>query len=322
MNVGSTWGGDHPARVGAVCRHECWPHPRSDKPHADRAVTVEESRTGIEQGQFLLHYQPKVDVSTGLISGVEALIRWQHPIHGLLWPVALMAAIEHSALVHEFTFNIMRMGLIDCAPWLRADQNRSLAVNVSARNLLDPHLPDTVQELLSAHDVPGRQLILEVTETAIMSDLDTVDVVLAKLRALGVQLSLDDFGTGYSSLTFLSRIPVDEVKVDRSFVSRMLTSSRDDVVVRGTISLAHGLQLRLVAEGVETRQEHDRLITLNCDRAQGYYYNRPIPLQALLQLPDRLPDERTGPKPPPHVPVPRAATETVPTGAIVGGLAM
>lgn len=280
-----------------------------DQPHADRLVTVEESRTGITKSEFLLHYQPKVDVTTGRVTGVEALIRWQHPTGGLLWPAAFMPAIEHSALVDEFTFNILRMGLRDCAGWLGRDRTRSLAVNLSARNLLNPNLPDAVRELLCTHGVPGSQLVLEVTETAIMSDLDTVDFVLGRLRSAGVQLSLDDFGTGYSSLTFLSRIPVDEVKIDRSFVSRMLTSSRDDVVVRGTISLAHGLGLRVVAEGVETPDEHRRLLALGCERAQGYYYSRPMPIHALHDLPDRLPVRARHQPPAEQIPSPRPATQ-------------
>ncbi len=281
----------------------------TDQPHADRLLTVAESRTALTSGQFLLHYQPKIDVSTGQVTGVEALIRWQHPTRGLLWPISFMSAIEHSALVDEFTLNILDMGLGDCAAWLSQDPTRTLAVNLSARNLLNPHLPHAVVELLRAHHIPGRQLILEVTETAIMSDLDTVDSVLAELRRGGVQLSLDDFGTGYSSLTFLSRIPVDEVKIDRSFISRMLTSSRDDVVVRGTISLAHGLGLRVVAEGVETQAEQFRLLTLGCERAQGYYYSRPIPIDMLQRLPSHLPKAPTRPVSSEQIPTPRAATQ-------------
>jgi diguanylate cyclase (GGDEF)-like protein len=260
-----------------------------DQPHADRLMAIEAARAGMAKGEFLLHYQPKVDLRSGQVKGVEALVRWQHPTRGLLAPMVFMPAIEHSALVHEFTLNVLRMGLRDCADWLAKDPARNLAVNLSARNLLDPNLPDSVLQLLSSHGVPSRQLILEVTETAIMSDLDTVDVVLAQLRATGVQMSLDDFGTGYSSLTFLSRIPVDEVKIDRSFISRMLDSIRDDVVVRGTISLARGLGLRVVAEGVETREEHLRLVALGCERAQGYYYSRPVGIADLHKLPDHLP---------------------------------
>ncbi len=261
-----------------------------DHGHADRLVTIEETRAGLTNGEFLLHYQPKVEVSTGRVKGVEALVRWQHPTRGFLSPVTFMPAIEHSALVHEFTLNILRMGLRDCAGWLAEDSTRSLAVNLSARNLLNPNLPAAVLELLGTYRVPSRQLVLEVTETAIMSDLDTVDLVLARLRANGVQMSLDDFGTGYSSLTFLSRIPVDEVKIDRSFISRMLSSIRDDVVVLGTISLARGLALRVVAEGVETIEEHRRLVALGCERAQGYYYSRPVPIDRLIELPDWLPE--------------------------------
>ncbi|MEP6695676.1 MAG: bifunctional diguanylate cyclase/phosphodiesterase [Pseudonocardiales bacterium] len=277
-----------------------------DQPYADRLATVDESRTGLANGEFVLYYQPKVDVRTGEIKGAEALIRWQHPTRGLLLPFTFMTAIEHSALVHEFTLEILRMGLRDCAHWLAQDPGRNLAVNLSARNLLDPSLPAAVLGLLKTYAVRSSQLVLEVTETAIMSDLDTVDTVLALLRAGGVQLSLDDFGTGFSSLTFLSRIPVDEVKIDRSFVSRMLNSSRDDVVVRGTISLARGLGLRVVAEGVETKQEHKRLVELGCERGQGYYYGRPMPFAALTELPALLPNGGRRRLPANAVPEPRS----------------
>jgi diguanylate cyclase (GGDEF)-like protein len=290
-----------------------------DQPHADRLVSVEESRAGIANGEFLLHYQPKVDVPTGRVMGVEALIRWQHPTRGFLAPDTFMPAIEHSVLVHEFTLNILRMGLRDCAGWLARDPARNLAVNLSARNLLNPNLPQAVLDLLEHYGVPSGQLVLEVTETAIMSDLDTVDAVLSRLRASGVQLSLDDFGTGYSSLTFLSRIPVDEVKIDRSFVSRMLTSNRDDLLVRGTISLAHELGLRVVAEGVETREEHLRLVALNCERGQGYYYSRPVPIDALHAMADRLPAAALHRPPAGTIPPPRdpAPSETGPDGRVV-----
>ncbi|PZS36894.1 MAG: bifunctional diguanylate cyclase/phosphodiesterase [Pseudonocardiales bacterium] len=283
-----------------------------DQPHADRLATVEESRAAMANGEFVLYYQPKVEVRTGEITGAEALIRWHHPTRGLLSPDKFMTAIEHSALVHDFTLNVLRMGLRDCAGWLAEQAARSLAVNLSPRNLLHPGLPDAVLELLRTYAVPSTQLVLEVTETAIMSDLDTVDTVLAQLRAGGVQLSLDDFGTGYSSLTFLSRIPVDEVKIDRSFVSRMLTSSRDDVVVRGTISLARGLGLRVVAEGVETREEHERLVELGCERAQGYFYGRPMPVEVLRELPAILPVGGHHPRPTGVIPVPRSAQASEP----------
>ncbi len=256
-------------------------HDHSD---AERLVVVEQSRAAIRDGGFRLLYQPKIDLDTCQIRGVEALIRWQHPTRGLLSPDNFLPAIEQSPLVHEFTHHVIDMALRDTASWLHADSRRTLAVNLSARNLLDPNLPDDVRGLLIRRGVPPGQLVLEVTETAMLSDLETVDLVLGRLRASGVELSLDDFGTGYSSLAFLSRIPVDEMKIDRSFVSRMLTSKRDDVVVRGTISLARGLGLRVVAEGVETREEHDRLVRLGCQTAQGYYYSRPVPLADVKML--------------------------------------
>ena len=271
-----------------------------DHPHTDRLVIVEEGRAGISNGEFVLHYQPKIDLDTSEIRSVEALVRWWHPTRGLLLPVSFMPAMERSALVHEFTHRILDMAMSNCATWLTQDARRTVAVNLSARNLLNLNLPDDVAQLLRNHHMPAHQLVLEVTETAMMSDLDTVDVVLARLREIGVRLSLDDFGTGYSSLSVLSRIAVDEVKIDRSFVSRMLTSQRDDVVVRGTLSLARGLGLGVVAEGVETAAEHHRLLALGCQTAQGYFYSRPVPIDDLHRLPRHLP---VGVMPKPRSPV-------------------
>ncbi|MGB9378237.1 MAG: bifunctional diguanylate cyclase/phosphodiesterase [Mycobacteriales bacterium] len=260
-----------------------------DQPHADRLLILEECRTGLDNAEFVLHYQPKVDLATREIRGVEALVRWQHPTRGLLQPFAFMPAVERSALVHEFTSHVLDLAFADCARWLDQDQDYTLSVNLSARNLLDLSLPDDVRRLLNHHRLPPHQLVLEVTETAMMSDLDTVDTVLARLRDIGVQLSLDDFGTGYSSLSVLSRVAVDEVKIDLSFVSRMLTSPRDAVVVRGTLSLANGLGLDVVAEGVEIEAQHERLLELGCQSAQGYYYCPPIPVRELYLLPRCLP---------------------------------
>lgn len=277
-----------------------------DQPHADRLLIVEESRSGIDNGEFVLHYQPQVDLDTREIRGVEALVRWQHPTRGLLSPGAFLPAVEQSALVHEFTHRVLDLAMSDCVAWLAQDQRRTLAVNLSARNLLNLSLPDEVSQLLTDHRMPARQLVLEVTETAMMSDLDTVDTVLDRLRDIGLQLSLDDFGTGYSSLSVLSRIAVDEVKIDLAFVSRMLTSPRDDVVVRGTLSLAHGLGLGVVAEGVEIAAQYERLMALGCETAQGYYFSGPVPIEQLKALPRQLPSVFAPPSPrspmPSHLP--------------------
>ena len=285
--------------------------PVRDQAHADRLVILDECRAGLDNGEFLLHYQPKVDLDTCEIRGVEALIRWRHPTRGLLSPMVFMPAVEQSALVHEFTHRILDMAMADCGTWLDRDPRHTLAVNLSARNLLNLGLPDDVQELLKNHRMPARQLVLEVTETAMMSDLDTVDTVLTRLRDTGVRLSLDDFGTGYSSLSVLARIAVDEVKIDASFVARMLTSQRDDVVVRGTLSLAGGLGLGVVAEGVENAAQHKRLLALGCQTGQGYYYCPPVPIEELPLLSRHL-QSTAGAVPPQRSSTSRGLADKVP----------
>jgi len=282
-----------------------------DQARADRLLILDECRAGLDNGEFLLHYQPKVDLDTCEIRGVEALIRWRHPIRGLLSPMVFMPAVEQSALVHEFTHRILDMAMADCGTWLDRDPRHTLAVNLSARNLLNLGLPDDVQELLKNHRMPARQLVLEVTETAMMSDLDTVDTVLTRLRDTGVRLSLDDFGTGYSSLSVLARIAVDEVKIDASFVARMLTSQRDDVVVRGTLSLAGGLGLGVVAEGVENAAQHKRLLALGCQTGQGYYYCPPVPIEELPLLSRHL-QSTAGAVPPQRSSTSRGLADKVP----------
>jgi EAL domain-containing protein (putative c-di-GMP-specific phosphodiesterase class I) len=188
---------------------------------------------------------------------------------------------EHSGLVRQFALHVLDRAIAECASWHRAGSDASVAVNLSARNLLDRQLPDDVARVLSRHGLPAESLMLEITETTMMSELDVVEDVLAALRRMGVGLSVDDFGTGYSSLALLQRIAVNEVKVDRSFVRGMLGSSGDLAIVRATIELAHGLGLRVVAEGVESAPLRDRLATLGCDLAQGFHLGMPEPASVI-----------------------------------------
>jgi diguanylate cyclase (GGDEF)-like protein len=248
-----------------------------DPSSVDRLSLVAELPTALERGELIMHYQPKVDLNSGQEIGVEALARWQHPRRGLLGADDFISLAEHSGIVHGFSLHVLDLALEDCARWMADGRIGSVAVNLSARNLLDNQLPKDVAEALDRHGVPANRLILEITETVMMSELEVVENVLAGLRALGCQLSVDDFGTGYSSLTFLSRMRIDEVKIDRSFVNAMLASAGDAAIVRAILELAHSLELRVVAEGVETAEQAAALTALGCDAAQGFYVGAPRP---------------------------------------------
>jgi EAL domain-containing protein (putative c-di-GMP-specific phosphodiesterase class I) len=214
---------------------------------------------------------------------VEALIRWQHPEHGLLSPGEFIPLAERTGLIHPLTRWVLDHALEQAAEWQRAGRHLSVAVNISTRCLLDPAFPDQVTSQLATWEVSADRLVLEITESAVMADPTLALEVLGRLNRFGVGLAVDDFGTGYSSMAYLKELPVDELKIDRSFVSQMATSSSDAVIVRSTIDLGHNLGLRVVAEGVETQHAWLQLSALGCDIAQGYYLGRPMPAAELEQ---------------------------------------
>jgi len=213
---------------------------------------------------------------------VEALVRWRHPRRGELHPLEFIDVVENSELVAPFTGYVIDRALGLAAQWASQGLALPVSVNLSPRSLLDPALPDLIGELLHRHAVPASRLILEITETVVVPESRMVTAVLAALRDLGVQLAVDDFGTGYSSLTFLTRVRVDEVKVDRSFVSRMAESPEATAIVQTIVELARQLRLRVVAEGVETAEQRAVLTRLGCDSAQGYHFFRPMPPEKIV----------------------------------------
>ena len=233
--------------------------------------------------QLYLHFQPQLDLRTGQTGNVEALVRWQHPTRGPLSPIEFVPIIEHSALIGPFTVKILDEAVRCCVAWQfdAALHGVGIAVNLSARNLMHRDLPDEVARILARHGLPARKLVLEITETAAMNDTEVCESVLARLRDLGVRLSVDDFGTGYASLTFLRRIDVAEVKLDRAFVADMLEDEAAATIVGATVALAHGLGLTVVAEGVETAEQLAALSLAGCDLAQGYFLSRPVPAELL-----------------------------------------
>ena len=267
----------------------CWEvhDPDVPDPAADRLRLLDELRVGIASDQLRVHYQPRVDLRTGGLDGVEALVRWEHPTRGLLAPAAFIEAAEQSGLIRELGARVLDQAVRDAATWdaLAPSGQRPLnmAVNLSTRQLADPHLVRRVATALDRHALAPDRLTLELTETALMRDPDGAHATLTALKQLGVELSIDDFGTGYSSLTYLQRFPIDELKVDRSFVGGLHERADSRTIVASCVHLAHGLGLRAVGEGVETGDQHGALRELGCDLAQGYLYSRPVPFAELLQ---------------------------------------
>lgn len=252
-----------------------------DRHSAKRLALLGELRRAIEDGQFVLHYQPIADMQSGGIGGVEALVRWQHPRHGLMMPDEFIPLAEHTGLIKPLTLYVLNQALRQCRTWHQAGLELSVAVNLSVRSLQDEAFPDEIARLLHEHQVDPSWLELEITESAIVVDPIRALGVLGRLGVMGVGLSLDDFGTGYSSLAYLKRLPVSEIKIDKSFIINMALDDNDAVIVRSTIELARNLGLQVVAEGVETEEMWGLLSSLGCDLAQGYYLSRPIPAEDL-----------------------------------------
>ncbi|WP_433533388.1 putative bifunctional diguanylate cyclase/phosphodiesterase [Micromonospora sp. CA-263727] len=256
-----------------------------DAASTDQLALLAELREALlTDDQLVLVLQPAVDLTTGAPTGVEALIRWRHPRRGWLGPADFVRSIENSDQLGAFTRYVLDKALAVAAGWAREGLDIPISVNLSARSLLDPRLPAEIAEALRRHQVPAGRLVLEITETVVMSELEVIDQVLTALRSMGVQLAVDDFGTGFSSLTFLTRIPVDELKVDRSFVLGMADSPAAAAIVRSTVGLAHELGLRVVAEGVETAAQRSALAELGCTAAQGYHFFKPIPADKIAAV--------------------------------------
>lgn len=246
-----------------------------------RLELVGELRAAIERDELTLHYQPKLSLATRRVIGLEALVRWRHPARGLIAPDQFISLAEQTGTIKPLTVWVLRAALRQAKAWRTAGLAFPVAVNLSARTLHDPTLPEEIERLLAASGVPPDGLGLEITESAIMVDPARAMEVLTRLSRMGVALSIDDFGTGYSSLGYLKKLPVAELKIDRSFVVQMDRDADDAVIVRSTIDLAHNLGLTVVAEGVENRATWDRLADLKCDAAQGYYLSRPVPAEEI-----------------------------------------
>ena len=250
--------------------------PEHDRHSLRKLNVVADVRRAIDSTEMVVHYQPQIGLGDMRVHGAEALVRWQHPELGLLPPSAFISAVEQTGLIGPLTRHVLDRSIEQAADWWHSGRKLSVAVNLSVRNLLDRDLPSDVEKMLGNHDLPPDALQLELTESMITSDPDRALATLMRLNRLGVRISVDDFGTGYSSLQNLKRLPIDELKIDRSFVTQMLRDENDLIIVRSTVNLGHDLGLRVIAEGVEDQATLERLSALGCDLAQGFHISRPM----------------------------------------------
>jgi EAL domain-containing protein (putative c-di-GMP-specific phosphodiesterase class I) len=255
----------------------------------ERLQLLGDLRVALDTGQLSVAYQPQVDLLEMRTVGVEALIRWTHPTRGLVPPDDFIPLAENSGLIAELTAFVLDSALGTLAQWRAAGYDVRMAVNLAVRHLSDLALPRQVSEALTTHGIPPSALVLEVTETGILSDPARVDAVIGALRRLGVGIAVDDYGTGHASLSYLKRLEVDELKIDKSFVSDMRQDTQDLIIVRSTVALARDLGLRVIAEGIEDESTAITLRELGCFIGQGYHLGRPTSPDKILV---RLAEER------------------------------
>ena len=251
-----------------------------------RLEMLSDLRDAYAGGELHLVYQPIVELSTGKPSGVEALVRWNHPVRGPIAPSEFIPLAEETGFITQLGDWVLRNATREVASW--PDQNLRCSVNLSARELADPCLLDRVQKALEISGLSPQRLTLEVTETAVMVDVDEAVRVLEQLKRLGVRVAIDDFGTGYASLGYLRRLPVDVLKIDRSFVSGLEERPEELTIAAAVVGLAHGLGLAVVAEGIETDDQRLALLWMGCEYGQGYHFARPLPATATADVLSRL----------------------------------
>jgi len=253
-----------------------------DDPYdARRLVLRAELRGALERREIILFYQPQVAVATGKVTGLEALARWQHPERGWVPPAEFIPVAERMGLIKPLTAHLIELALMQSRAWEKVSITVPLAINVSMRNLLDPRFPQMLEDTIASSGVDAARIKLEITESAVMAEPARVLETMHRLRSGGVRFSIDDFGTGYSSLTYLQRLPVEEIKIDRSFVGQLAKDEGSAAIVRATIELAGSLGLEVVAEGVEDEATLQILMQLGCSTAQGYHISRPLPVEEI-----------------------------------------
>ncbi len=257
--------------------------PIIDKASDTSLSLLTELRHAIERNEFRLHVQPKMKLDTGEVVGVESLVRWQHPVRGNVFPDEFIPFAEQTGFIRVLTHWVLEQSAALCRDMAAKGIHLKVSVNLSTRDLLDQDLPNKFSDILQRHQVAPSSFCLEITESAIMDDPIRAQQTLERLHAMGVDLSIDDFGTGYSSLAYLKRLPVDELKIDKSFVLNMENDIGDTKIVRSTIDLGHNMGLRVVAEGIESEAVWRLLAALGCDQGQGYFMSRPIPGDKLVE---------------------------------------
>lgn len=249
---------------------------QEDQASPNRLTLLGDLRAALNEGQLSLCYQPKIDIRTGRIVHVEALARWHHPSHGLIPPEVFIPLAERSGLIIPLSYWVFETAIVQCRRWHDQGFRFGISVNLSAQNLHDPGLVETLAMLLNRYQLADEWLKIELTESSLIIDPDRALETLQRLSNRGIRIAVDDFGTGYSSLSYLKQLPIDEIKIDKSFVLKMTTNENDAAIVRATIALGHDLGLRVVAEGVENRDALDLLAQLHCDTAQGYFLSPPL----------------------------------------------
>lgn len=251
-------------------------NPEEDTGNVENLKLGNDLRNAIANEEFELYYQPQFNASSNKCDHLEALIRWQHPEFGFIPPTQFIPFAENMGLIHQISEWVMRTAIKQCGIWHATGYKFTIAINLSAWDIQEPTLPSRIESLLEQYKVPHSSLIVEVTETDITSNIKRASIILQQLHDSGIRIALDDFGTGYSSLNHLRHFPINEVKIDRSFVSSMISNSDDLALVKAIIDLSHDLKIEVVAEGVETLEEVQVLKSYNCDRLQGYYYSKAV----------------------------------------------
>jgi len=255
-----------------------------DEHSVRRLNMAAELRDAVKNNQLQLYYQPKLELKNGTIKGVEALIRWHHPEHGFLEPTEFIEIAEQTGMINSLSRWVLHTSLHEFKYLLQHLKGLELSINLSPKNLMDETFPDIVGLYLNESGIPPQQLILEITESSLMEDMQRASQVLERMHELGVQISIDDFGTGYSSMAYLKQLPISEIKIDKSFVGNMLDGENDAIIVRTIIDLAHNMGRKVTAEGVKNQEIQDLLEILGCDMVQGFHVHRPMPLQDFLEL--------------------------------------
>lgn len=257
--------------------------PSYDKHTPLRLTLISELRHAIERDALELFYQPQVSIKTGEVCGVEALLRWNHPAHGFVPPDEFVAMAERNRLVNQLTQWVLKRAFRDCANWHKQGLPIKVSVNLSVKDLHNPGLPDLISGMAVAAGIKPEWIILEITESSVMTEPERALEIIQKVHQMGYQFSIDDFGTGYSSLAYLKKLPLTEIKIDKSFVMDILTSENDAAIVKATVNLGHNLGLMVTAEGVESKEIMSKLMDYGCDVAQGYFLSKPVSVQNFNQ---------------------------------------